>query len=269
MFEQQLKDFIAQLVLSNIIISGDLTGVNEVTFVGEAKAFILTNGFMKEEKIYFYKVNDVIQYKFISTTVDKEKIIVETPIRIANDGESLPIKEVVEEPNKYIQIRYDYFETLDNGVRYFNFKYVDVLENTRDCIINTMIRLKYTQDQENAIMRKRLMGMESLEFLKFNNWVNYSKGVADGSDLTSIKSATTQEIVMPLHLCNLGYDYGNLAFSTLIKNITFEADSVNDIGKAYPSWISETDLAMLSQDPRLTITLINLYDENYMVYNTK
>jgi hypothetical protein len=261
MFEQDLKDFISQLVLNGTIISGDLTGVNEITFVGEAKSHILTNGFIKEEKIFFYKVNDVIQYKIISTTVDKEKIIVETPIRVATEGELLPIREIVEEPNKYIQIRYDYFETVVNNIRYFNFKYVDVLENTRDCIIGTMIRSKYSQDQENAILRKRLLGTESLEFLKFNNWVSYSKGVADSLDLTSIKNTTTQEITIPLHLCNLGYDYGNLAFSTLIKNITFEADAINNIGRAYPSWISESDLALLSQDPRLTISLINLYVE--------
>jgi hypothetical protein len=105
------------------------------------------------------------------------------------------------------------------------------------------------------------MGVSSIDFLRFNNYVNYAKAVADNLDLTTIKNATAFEIVIPLDLCNINADYGSLAFETIIKNITFEADAVNNIGKAYPSWLSEQAQAILLSDPRVTLSQIPLYIE--------
>ena len=259
MFEQELIDFLAQLVSDGVYVNANLTGVNEVNFVGEAITQTLSINSVVEGRIYLFKKDGIIQYRNLTKNVDREKIIIDPPRRVASEGETLPIKEVVELENFDPQIRYDFTETTEESVRYFNFKYVDVLENTRDCIINTMIRSKYTQDQENALLRKRLLGEESLNFLKFNNWVTYSKGVADGIDLTTIKSGTVYEVTIPMDLCKLGQDYGGLAFETLIKNITFGVDYVNGTGKAYPTWIVESDLALLGMDPRVSVVQVNLF----------
>lgn len=263
MFEQELVNFLAQLVADGVFINANLTGVNEPNQVGDAITNTITDYGVIEDKIYLYKQDGQIKYKSLKTNTMKENIQVIDPKRIALEGETLPIKEVIEEPNKAPQIRYDFSETTENGVRYFNFKYANVVENTRDSIINAIIRQRYTSDNETALLRNKISGGggDSLAFLRYNNWVDYAKGVADGIDLTPIKEETKYEIIIPLNLCDLNADYGGMAFQTLVKNIVFEADAINNVAKAYPSWVLESDLAIISQDPRVTVNIITLYQE--------
>lgn len=266
MFEQDLNTYLAQKIALGTFMNANLTGVQETTFVGDAICQVLNpiTGGVEDKKIFLYKSNDIIYHKFMGE-VNKTKIPVIEPKRIALEGEILPITEVLDEGTEefpmYVQIRYDFLETNEAGLRYFNFKYVDVPENDREIIINAVIRLRYSQDQENALLRKKLMGFQSLEFLKFNNYVTYAKAVADGLDLTAIKTSTVFEITIPLELCAIGYDYGSMAFETIIKNISFEADAINGIGKAYPTWLAPQAQAVLQSDPRVSLTEITLHEE--------
>jgi hypothetical protein len=265
MFEQDLNAFLLQEIANGTFVDANLVGVSEDKFVGEAhcKIFNTVTNTIDEKKIFLYKVAEVINFKIIGDGgVNKSKIPVIVPRREAGALEVLPFTEILTgDTTTYTQVRYDFFETNENGTRYFNFKYIDVVENVRDTIIVSLIRLRYTQDQENALLRQKLMGISSIEFLKFNNYVNYSKAVADGLDLTAIKAATAFEIIIPLDLCNMGADYGSMAFETIIKNITFEADALNNVGKAYPSWLDPTAQAVLQSDPRVSLSQVNLYEE--------
>lgn len=262
MFEQDLINFLNNEVSIGNFIHADLTGVNELNFVGEAIVKVLntSNNTIEEKKIFLFKQNDIIVYRIIGFSTEKEKILLTIPRREADLEEGIPNKEIINEGNnKYIQIRYDFYEHFEDNTRYFYFKYIDVLDEQRNTIINTLIRSRYTQEQENAILRKKLFGLETLDFLKFNNWVKYSKAVADGLDLNTIKNEKIYEIIIPLNLCNLGYDYGGLAFQTLIKSINFESNVIENTGKAYPAWISDSDMILLNSDSRISVSQINLY----------
>lgn len=265
MFETDLINFLNNKVLDGTFMNADLTGVNEQNYVGDAivKTLNISNNTIEEKKIFLFKQNNNIVYKYIGFTIEKEKILLSIPRREADLEEELPNREIInEDENKYIQIRFDFYEQFENEKRYFYFKYIDVVDLQRDTIINTLIRSRYTQEKENSILRKKLYGADMLDFLKFNNWVKYSKAVADGLDLNNIKNETVYEITIPLDLCNLGHDYGGLAFETLIKNINFESNSNENTAKAYPSWISESDMIILNSDPRITVFQISLYVDN-------
>lgn len=196
-----------------------------------------------------------------SDEIIKTTISVNTPKRLALPNETLPITEIITIKNSHTQVRYDFYETFEGTTRYFNFKYINVKKNTRNQIIKELIALKYDQEQENALQRKKLIGEDSLEFLKYNNYVKYCKAVADNQDLTAIKNEIVFEIIVPLELCAIGYDYGNMAFEAIIKNISFEVDAVSGTGRAYPSWLAEKDQIILNSDPRVTLTEIPLYIE--------
>jgi len=254
-----------QEMANGTFVDANLTGVSEEKLVGEARCNVLNTitNTVEEKKVFLYKSGDEIHFKIIGGgDVNKTKIPVIEPKRVAEEGESLPYTEITAGDTKtYTQIKYDFYETTENGVRYFNFKYIDVAENVRDAIIVAIIRTRYTQDQENSLLRQKLMGKSSVDFLKFNNFVKYAKAVADNLDTAPIKAATVFEITIPLGLCKIGYDYGNMAFETIIKNITFEADAVNNIAKAYPSWLEAAAQTVLQSDPRVSLVEVPLYTE--------
>lgn len=267
MFEQDLILHLNLLISSGFCLYAELTGVNEENRVGEAmiKKIDQNTNTIVEKRIFLYEINNEITYKIIGPFENnRTSILVSEPKREAySEDEPLPTTEIIDEgEDKYIQVRYDFYEQIENEIKYFYFKYIDIPNSDRDTIINALIRSKYTPEQENAILRKKLYGIETLDFLKLNNWIKYSKAVADGLSLNEIKSESIYEITIPLDLCNLGYDYGGLAFQTLIKNINFESDSIQNTGKAYPSWISNDDMTILTSDPRVSITQISLYDNN-------
>lgn len=266
MFEQELIAYLNSLISNGVCLYSTLTGVNEDNRVGEAifKVFDSNTNSIIEKYIFLYEQNNEITHKFIGPYENnRTSILVSIPRRESmSEDEPLPITEIIDEgEDKYIQVRYDFYEQIEDDIRYFYFKYIDIPNSNRDTIINALIRTRYTPEQENAILRKKIFGIETLDFLKLNNWIKYSKAVADGLVLTEIKNETVYQITIPLDLCNLGYDYGGLAFQTLIKNINFESDPIANTGKAYPSWISSEDMNLLLSDPRISITQIPLYVE--------
>ena len=80
MFEQDLKDFIAAEVAAGRLLSADLTGINEVSRVGEAKGYIINaEGSVDEKMFFFNEKNGAIVYHILNKLPDPVNPIPPTP----------------------------------------------------------------------------------------------------------------------------------------------------------------------------------------------
>lgn len=183
--------------------------------------------------------------------------------RIKKEGEQLPVTEKIGlRPGPMVQFRYDFRETeLEDGTEIFLFNYVNVIKYDRDTIVSAIIRTRYSRDRVEAILRKKARGEDVIDFIKYNHFVNYAKAAFDEVDMTALKNAEVYEIVIPLLLTLSGNDYAQLADKSLKLNIPYESDAVNQIAKAFPSWLTSEDETALENDTRVIFSKIPLFDE--------
>jgi hypothetical protein len=181
--------------------------------------------------------------------------------RNKHSEEATPVTETIRLSNGIYQFRYDfqYIPADEERADSFNYNYVNIPNTDRATIITAIIRTRYTADQESAILRKKQVGEDVIDFVKYNHFVTYAKTAADGQDLAQCKEKTVYEInLSPLSITLQGGDYFALADYCLKMNIPYEANPLLDVAKAYPSWIKPEDQAAMENDPRVSVQIINL-----------
>ena len=143
----------------------------------------------------------------------------------------------------------------------FTYEYINIATPiNKDNLISSIIRKRYSQDQSEYILRRRMVGHGSLNYLKFNNYAQYAMVIGNNQDPSEYINKTVYEVILPLDQCVGSGDYAGMAFEVIVKHITFEADPIANTGKAYPGWIDENVLPYLVGDPRVTVNTVQLWD---------
>ncbi len=146
----------------------------------------------------------------------------------------------------------------------FIYDSVLVTHLTRDNVISAIIRDRYSIDQVEAITNNYLDGRNALEFIKLQNYRYYAKSIADDCDQAVIdlhKTATVFEVALPLELTMPGGVYSTLADKMIRLKVPFISLQSLNKAMAYPSWISEGDLAVLNADSRVTINELPIFEQ--------
>lgn len=181
--------------------------------------------------------------------------------RIKIENENTPVTETQKLTDGTYQFRYDFteVEATEESPASFNYAYVNIADLSRGTIITAIIRTRYTADHEAAVVRKKQANEDVIDFVKYNNFVNYAKAAADGNDLAEFKQKSVYEITIPINLTLAGGDYEPLADKSIKLNIPFESNAIEGYAKAYPSWLDETDQQAIEADQRVEIETIALF----------
>jgi len=182
--------------------------------------------------------------------------------RIKLVNEQTPQFELIDLESGY-QLRYDFVEvsgTPETSAS-FNFNYVNIPDKVRESIIHAVIRDKYSQDAVEAITNNYLSSNNTLEYLKLLNYREYAKAIADQDNTTmlAVKAATCYQVELPFYQTLSGGAYEDLSNRMLKVKMNFHVDLASNKAIAYPAWISNEDMQVLQEDPRVLIKQIGLY----------
>lgn len=145
-----------------------------------------------------------------------------------------------------------------DGLESWDSEYVVVSSFDRNSIISAIIRDKYTANEVEAILANISKGEGVLEYMRFQNWRDLAKSVADGSylieDLQSIISRQIIQVEMPFYETLVGGRFESLSDYALKAGVKTNIDVINNKATVYLSFLMPNHTTVLESDAEVVIS---------------
>jgi hypothetical protein len=140
----------------------------------------------------------------------------------------------------------------------WDFDYAEIKSFRRDDIVSAVIRSRYTQDQAEAVLANFNHGHDVELFMRFQNFRDLAKAVADGrhlkNELQEFYDRKIIRITMPFSDTLQGGKWEALADYALKAKNNFTVDVLNNVAHVYVSWLLPDHAVALGADPEVTIS---------------
>lgn len=139
----------------------------------------------------------------------------------------------------------------------WDFNYAEVINQERSTIINAVIREKYSQADAEGLLADYAKGENMVEYLRFQNWREVAKAVADGkhlkSELAYLYAKKIIEVSIPFSDTLEGGKYASLADRILKVKSPSNVDIADNRVYVYVAFILPDDLTVLEADENVII----------------
>lgn len=182
--------------------------------------------------------------------------------RLKIGSEQTPFNEIIKLGIDTIEFRY-LFETIPatkDEPESFDYYFVRSKDN-RGAIISTIIRSLYSQDKAEAITSNYLNNDNIIEFLSFQNFRDFAKALVFNNEASANQCIfkVAYEISIPFKTTLTGGDYEEMSNRIMKLKIPFFVNQSEGKAYAYPSWVSQEDMGLLTSDPRVNIVQHSLF----------
>ena len=147
----------------------------------------------------------------------------------------------------------------------WDYDYCIVPDFRRESIISSVVRMRYSQNDVEAILANFAQRKDVLEYLKFQEWRNLAKSVAEGkhlkSELTEHYEKELIQVKMPLSFVLSGGKYELLADRVLKVVVPYELITEDGV-EMVTAWLGyiEPEHEIIQDDEEVVVSMVSLLE---------